>query len=73
MVTLAELTALNVVVPVLLALIFSKAVVLPIAPLKLRLDAPTLAVMPLFPSKVELKVMLFPVKMGLLAMVTASL
>ena len=73
MVTLAELTLLNVVTPVLLAMIFCNAVLLPIAPLKLRFDAPALAVRSLLPSKVELKVMPLPVKVGLLAIVIASL
>ena len=72
-VTLAALTALNVVVAVLLALMFLNAVVPPTAPVNVRFDAPALAVISLLPSKVETKVMPLPVKTGLLAMVTASL
>ena len=54
-------------------MIFCNTVLLPIAPLKLRFDAPASAVRSLFPSKVELKVIPLPVKMGLLAIETASL
>ena len=74
MVTLAALTALNVVVSVLLALMFCNAVVPPIAPVNVRFDAPALAVilLLLLPSKLEAKVIPLPVKTGLLAMLRSE-
>ena len=61
-VTLAALTALNVVVAVLLALMFCNGVILPIAPVNVTLPAPAfinkLSVFAVVPLRVLLKVRL---------------
>ena len=58
MVTLAELTALKIFVPVLLAVMFPTGVVLPIAPLKVMFPVPEFAVRLLLPSTAPFKLML---------------
>ena len=70
---LAAVTVLNVVIPVLLAIIFANAVVLPIACANVKFPAPAFKVKLLLPSTSSLKVIPFPVNVGLFAMVTLSL
>ena len=69
---LAVTVSLNLVVPEVLAVRFPNPVVLPTAPVKVTLPVPPFTVKLLFPFTVLSKLIPLPLRIGLLAIVTAS-